>query len=695
MQLEQFNLRNKLAQTALSPTKCLMPLFEAIANSFNAIQEAKEEKGKITVTIVREKKQKALPQGKGEKDKIILNEPVTGFIVVDNGAGFNEVNLASFKEAYSALKQAVGGKGIGRILWLKAFKSAGIDSVFVEGKKKKKRRTFTFEIGNDDEPVTKDTTDERHTIVRLNDYLPEYKEECPVGFDTIARRIIAHFIEAFILESCPDIVLKDGNNEVSLTRYFKNDLRLEAQTKHFTIDGHKFKIEHLSLVVLPETTHAVHYCAGSPARSVEASEMKELIPTLRSNLVHTNGKPFVYTAYVSGNYLENNLDELRSRFDIPDEGSLFQGEGGITRQAIMRKVAEKANEYLQEYLSPIREKNTERIKQYIYQHEPKYRPLAKHRSHWFERIPPNLEGDDLSVELYRLSREYDAQLLKERPKITATQLATATSIKAKKEKFNAFLTEWNDQGMSKLADYIIHRKATLQFLKESLELLATDEYAAESQIHRIICPMRTTSDDVPAEQMNLWVIDERLSYHDYMASDKEMKSLAAVHSGSAQRADLILFNCAVAFADKEFSSVVIVEFKRPMRDDYDDKENPIQQIIEYVDTLRAGSSTDKKGRPLQKLDDVPFYAFIVCDITPKLKKFMKPLEFVGSANEETYYKYMGGDYKTYIEVISFNRLLRDAERRNQAFFDKLNLHLTPPMAHTPAAEVGTGSEAKA
>jgi hypothetical protein len=228
MQLEQFNLRNKLAQTQLSPTKCLMPLFEAVANSFNAIQEAREKKGKITITIVREKKQQALStKVKGKAERLPTHEPVTGFIVEDNGIGFTDANLKSFKEAYSDFKQAAGGKGIGRILWLKAFDVAQVDSVYDNGGKRW-RRQFPFALGNDTEPDTKETTNERTTTVELVQYKTDYKKHCPTGFFTIARRIVAHFIESFILDSCPEIWLKDDSNNVSLNRYFKSELRLYA-----------------------------------------------------------------------------------------------------------------------------------------------------------------------------------------------------------------------------------------------------------------------------------------------------------------------------------------------------------------------------------------------------------------------------------------------------------------------------------
>jgi hypothetical protein len=46
----------------------------------------------------------------------------------------------------------------------------------------------------------------------------------------------------------------------------------------------------------------------------------------------------------------------------------------------------------------------------------------------------------------------------------------------------------------------------------------TGKYPLEEIIHKIIYPMRTTSDDVPYDQQNLWIIDERLSYHGFLGA---------------------------------------------------------------------------------------------------------------------------------------------------------------------------------
>src|SRR5215469_1865899 len=79
-------------------------------------------------------------------------------------------------------------------------------------------------------------------------------------------------------------------------------------------------------------------------------------------------------------------------------------------------------------------------------------------------------------------------------------------------KINDFLERANELGKSSLAQYVAHRKVILEFLERSLQSdPQTGKYPLEEIVHKIIYPMRTTSEDVPYEQQNLWIIDERLA----------------------------------------------------------------------------------------------------------------------------------------------------------------------------------------
>ena len=130
----QENLPNRVQNLTLSRRKPLVPLYEAIMNSIHAINERRINKGKIDVRIVRDTEQKPL------SDELVPLEPVTGFEITDNGIGFDAANYESFCTSDTAFKRKIGGKGVGRLTWLKAFDHADIISLFRDNGSMKVRR---------------------------------------------------------------------------------------------------------------------------------------------------------------------------------------------------------------------------------------------------------------------------------------------------------------------------------------------------------------------------------------------------------------------------------------------------------------------------------------------------------------------------------------------------------------------------
>lgn len=667
------DLAYRIELTPLSPRKYLYPLFEAIANSIQAIQEAKEPNGEIIINVMRDTSQPGLST---EEETIKPAQPIVGFAVEDNGIGFTDENFQSFDKVHSPKKRRLGGKGVGRLLWLKAFRKAEIDSTYQDGDEVK-RRTFEFSIpqngvGGEQFAELNGSGKRRRTVVKLLDYLPAYAEKCTANTELLARKIIAHFISSFILGSGPTIIIKDDSEDtvINLSTEFRQKMRLDCTTKKLRIRSHQFKLEHLRLAAASHSKHEMLLC--SQGRVVETEDLQNHIPSLRGPL-HAGEQPFFYSVVVHGKYFEGEyVDWERTKLAIADLKELDFGDDELTRQEIHKKVAEASDKFLKSYLEPLRGKNTQRIVDYIQKHEPKYRPLAKHRPHWFDRIAPNIPFDSLSVELYKLNREYEAQTRNELARVKR-KVDSPEKAAAHKEKFNQYLTEINDQAIASLADYVVHRRAVLDFLEESIRQLPAGAYVAEKYIHQIICPLGTTTDTVHLDQMNLWIIDERLNFHYYMSSDRKQKAVAPLKGTSENRADIILFNHALAFADQAFGSIVILEFKRPMRDDYSEAENPISQVFRYVEEIRSGDMKTKSGRPVPS--DTPMYAYIVCDVTPNLKKFARTFDFTPLHDLDGYCRYHS-DYKLYVEVLSFDKLLKDAKQRNASFFDKLRLPMT-------------------
>jgi hypothetical protein len=175
------------------------------------------------------------------------------------------------------------------------------------------------------------------------------------------------------------------------------------------------------------------------------------------------------------------------------------------------------------------------------------------------------------------------------------------------------------------------------------------------------------------------MIDERLTYHTFLASDKSFganKNIEPAENPS-DRSDLIIFNDAFVFStekQKPFNSFTIVEFKKPQRDDYNDAENPITQVDNYIFDLLEGKVKNREGRFIQIDKNTPFYIYIVCDITPSLQRIIdKRGELHPTPDGIGYFAYRNASYSAYIEILPFEKVMEDAKKRNRILFDKLGL----------------------
>ena len=125
----EVSVRGRVNNIALPVTKALLPVFEAVINSIQACSS--KPSCDIELQILRNLSQ---PPLSGEAD--FLPE-ITSFIIKDNGCGFTSDNFNSFNKSDSISKAEIGGKGIGRFLWLKAFEFVNVNSVFEENNKMK------------------------------------------------------------------------------------------------------------------------------------------------------------------------------------------------------------------------------------------------------------------------------------------------------------------------------------------------------------------------------------------------------------------------------------------------------------------------------------------------------------------------------------------------------------------------------
>ena len=248
-------------------------------------------------------------------------------------------------------------------------------------------------------------------------------------------------------------------------------------------------------------------------------------------------------------------------------------------------------------------------------------------------------------------------------------------------RLDAYFERVTDLKMADLARYVCQRKAVLDFLERLLGKKPDGKYHLEKHVHNVIFPMGKTSDEVLFDSHNLWLIDEKLAYHAFLSSDKTLKSVPATNGDSKKEPDILVFDHACAFvpsSDPPYPTVSLIEFKRPMRDDYTEEKNPFVQVREYVTLIRENKARTPEGREIPIADATPFYCYIVCDMTQKLQTWAYDFELEKTPDGQGFFGFKR-KYNAYFEVISYTKLVSDAKKRNAIFFEKLNLPSRAPV----------------
>jgi hypothetical protein len=194
----------------------------------------------------------------------------------------------------------------------------------------------------------------------------------------------------------------------------------------------------------------------------------------------------------------------------------------------------------------------------------------------------------------------------------------------------------------------------------------------EANVHNLIYPMGKDSEIIDYHDHNLWLLDERLVFSEYIASDKKISK----KPDALGEPDLVIFDQKQSFrnGDNSFSNpLTIFEFKRPKREDYKEEDDPILQVGNYLDKIKEGKYEMPEGlEPVKVSDSTPVCAYVVCDLTKKIHGFAKKHQLTLSPDQEGYFGFHNG-YKMYVEIISFKKLLSDATLRNKIFFRKLQI----------------------
>lgn len=669
----QTNLKGRLRNTSLPKSHGLMPVFEAVVNSIHSIEETNNTTdGKVILRINR------TTQGSLDLDAK-SQFPIIGFTIIDNGCGFDEANFKSFETLDSDHKIDKGCRGVGRLMWLKVFGLVEVESHFFDVDDELKKRIFRFDdkSGVHGEKVVEATYEKPGTIIKLLDFDENFRKQVPAKGQSIANQLLEHVLWYFVRQgSAPKIFLEDADEVFDLDLLLQEHMHASAFLETITIRGHQFELTHIKFRASVNKKHQLALCAAN--RLVKEESIQGKIPGLYGKISDASGE-FTYTCYISSDYLNQHVRSERTSFDIAEDVDDMLNE--VSFKDIREAVLIRTKEYLQDVLAENVSAGRRRVDDFINNHAPRYRPIASYVPEELLIVDPEKSDKELELHLHAQWYEVERQLVGEGHDIMLPQ--NKEHVEEYKERLGDYLRKAGDLKKSDLANYVSHRKVIIDLLQKSIERLEDGKYAREDMIHELIMPMRKDSVEVFLDSCNLWLIDERLAFHNYLASDKTLNSMPITGNESTKEPDLLslrVFDNPLLVNDQSsfpLAAITVIEIKRPMRNDMREGEDkdPIDQALSYLERIREGKVTTKSGRPIPGNNEIPGYCYVLCDLTESMHRRCRRANLRITSDGMGYFGYNEPSH-AYIEVISFDQLVKAARERNQSFFDKLGLPST-------------------
>lgn len=642
-----------------SATSALMPLFEAVSNGLHAIDDRHgdkaREQGRILIEVLRTDQAKA-------------TSSVIGFVVTDNGVGLNDSNYTSFLKPDSQHKFQRGGKGVGRLGWLKVFKDIRVDSTYLDVAHQLSVRSFDFVLREDEQVLLRPgavvSPTGPGTRVSLKTYDPLYGAKCPLDAATLRQRVIGHFMQLFAASSAPSITMTDGAETIDLKKAFEELVRNTSEQKvTVTLSEGEvigLTIRHIRAAksIRPDTNKKAYNWLFLSAndRAVDETVIDDQI-----GLKALDGDE-VYIGCVSGEHLDAHVNQERTGF------SFDSAESREIRRALQASVMT----YLDTYVARLKERKR-RMVQKVIEEYPQFLYLQGEMEAFINKLAPGVTSREaVFVEMcrhrYRRTNQEHTKLeevVKAGPNMTK-------ELEKKVEEYQEFVQE---QQRGVLAEYVLLRKSVIDILDRYSEYQeGTTKHYLEEAVHKLIVPMRADSASLDIGDHNLWLIDDRLAFFAHFSSDRAFKTYTDNHS--LDRPDIAFFyDTCFAWREQEAANtVVLVEFKRPSRDNYDGDDNPVRQVMNYIKKFKTSTSLkDSKGRQLSpRLKNATFHCYIIADITDTLMESIEGYRFHETPDGQGLVGYLINP-DAVVEIISYPKLLADAKMRNSIFFQKLGI----------------------
>ncbi len=630
------NMRLPDGRTAL-----LYSIYEAVMNGVQAIEERFTESrdsapGAIVVNVSK------------NADKAIED-----IVVHDNGIGLNERHLDSFNVCDTMEKAEIGGRGVGRLVWLKAFKQIDVRSTYKVAAGTHSL-SFRFQPEQEDsrENLTRFASDgaPQGTTISL---IGAKEEDKKLSMALLSRSLCHHFFPFFIAGSMPQLVVRMGKREVNVGQYLSTRLDVESSEDVHVSDA--VGIIHITHVyvdpkIARELSNSILLTAqGRVVQSVEI-EKKFALKGLENRKA--------YACVIRGAFLDEKVDQERTSFKAREEEI----------EAIKDAALTSAQKFLSAHIKGIRTEQKRLVVNLLEEH-PQLAISVEDVDGYVAGLSPSMSDEDIAKTLFTLLYRHEKKV---RAQIHRMEHDEPEPNPGADTAIEMLLQKVSDDAKLRLAEYTLKRHQIIQIARSMLKYSDPEKrsYELERSIHEFICPMGRMLTSKNYTEHNLWLVDDLLSYYQFFASDKTLSSLGI--DGENKEPDLLFLNPFGFRREGTNDPVVIIEFKRP--GDERLSSDPIDQVLGYIEKLRGKTVRDADGQIIDEINDsTPFECIVICDLSEGTKNKLRRSVAQHPTPDGLGFYGFSTNHNASIRVISYKKLFRDAELRNKSFFDHLGL----------------------
>ncbi len=675
------DIEGVIRELNLSESDVLFPFFEAVVNSIQSIHEIQKQgskkQGEVSIFIERDRQELSLFEKEG-------NYPIMSIKIVDNGIGFNDSNYYDgFLKSHSTKKQNLGGKGLGRFTMLSVFDHIKIKSVYKESLDDKDLWLRSFELSRKDGLIANDpilsNSGNCTTEIILSDVNYKFKQAtAKYCQEDIADSILEHCLLYYLGNEAPLIRIVENDEAINLTNQFNptDFVKHKIEDKILKYDFTCYFIKNNKL-----KAHEYLLCAHN--RKVRGKRIDKIFPIFTSKIVN-KGEDCWLQIYVVSNYLDEKVNMSRNEIIFPKIQEDSENEDGVLkfddehRTVVVEKdidnfVIKGLEDKYQEIIEKRRDFLRHKVSNYMNSDEGmEYRTLDIDND-FLATIPDTADDKKLDDVLHEHHYKKRKELKKKRERLLQKDFSRRKDYQSLLNDVVSLITK---EGNLKLGQYVAHRKTIIELFSKYLDWCEeNNNYAEEATLHNLIFAMGGSHENTPYDSHNLWLLDDRLSFHRYIYSDKAVGKHQPKKGKTKSRleTDLAIYDVPYTYGEKteydEVASAVIFEFKRPDRPlTYDEFS---KQMGSQIEAVNAGKVIDKNGQHVTTSEATPVFYYYVCDVNAY--NSLKSRAKIEGFRETPYRSLMRLVENIYIEIMTYQTLLVNSRRRNKAFFKKLGI----------------------